>query len=405
MNKNFITLFAALNVVAAASAVDVKGLQAGKLSDMGIEPTETSLTITGEMDATDFHYILDNLPNLQTLNISGVNIVAYNGASLPYTGLKASPANTLPDYALTGMSELTSITLPKSLTAIGKGSLSGCGITSLDIPDKVESVGDYAAMRCESLTNLKVNGVSSFGTRAFANCPKLATVEIASSATELPEGLFEACIAIKKVDLSALANCTDIGAWSFAECNGIETLVLPPATVELATGSLYGASTITSLALPADVDYIDNQAMASMTGLETLRVNDVAQVPQLGSNVWANVDQSKVTLVTPDDMVDEYSQADQWKNFNILAEKDWHSSTVDITSATSADKAMEVKVSDSQILITSASQPLGTVAVFNSAGMRMVAVESDRNVRINVSGWPNGVYLVVSNLGAEKVAF
>lgn len=405
MNKTFITILAALNVALAASAIEVNGLQAGKLSEMGIESTETSLTITGEMDAADFHYILDNMPNLQSLNISGVTIVAYNGASLPYTGLKTSPANTLPDYALTGMSKLTSITLPKSLTAIGKGSLSGCGITSLNIPENVESVGDYAAMRCESLTNLKINGVSSFGTRAFANCPKLTTVAITSSATQLPDGLFEACVAIKKVDLTALANCKDIGAWAFAECNGIETLVLPPSTVELATGSLYGASTITTLTLPSDVDYIDNQAMASMTGLETLKVNDIAQVPQLGSNVWANVDQSKVTLVTPDDMVDEYSQADQWKNFNILAEKDWHSSTVDITSATSEGKEMEVKYIDGSIHVSSQTQPLGTVAVFNSAGMRMVAVECDRNTAINVTGWPNGVYLVVSNLGADKVAF
>lgn len=394
-----------MNVAVTASAIEIKDLRAGKLSDMGIQPTETSLTITGEMDAADFHYILDNLPNLQSLNISGATIVAYNGATLPYTGLKTSPANTLPDYALTGMSKLTAISLPKSLTAIGKGSLSGCGITSLDIPESVESVGDYAAMRCEALTNLKINGVSSFGTRAFANCPQLATVEISSSAAQLPEGLFEDCAAIKNIDLKALINCRDIGAWAFAECNGMQTLVLPPATAELATGSLYGTSTITTLTLPENVQYIDNHAMGSMTGLKTLKVNEVAQMPQLGSDVWANIDQSKVTLVTPNDMVDDYSQADQWKNFKIMAEKDWHSSTVDITSATSEGKAMEVKVSNGYLRISSTTLPLGKVAVFNSAGLRMTAIDCNREVSINVGGWPTGVYLVVSNIGAEKVAF
>lgn len=406
MNKKVLyILVTALTLGSAAKATEVNNLQAGTLSSMGLEATETSLTISGEMNAADFHYILDNLPNLQSLNIGAVTIAPYSGPALPYTGLTSSPANTLPDYALTGMVKLTSIVLPQSLKALGKGSLSGAGIEKLEIPEGVVSVGDYAAMRCESLKELKIGGVSSLGTRAFANCPQLATVELTATGIDrLPEGIFEACGGLKSIDLSALANCHNIGPWAFAECNGIETLVLPPATVELAKGSLYAASSLSILSLPSEISMIDDHAMGSMSGMETLMVNAVERVPQLGSNVWANVDQSKITLVTPTDRTDDYRDSDQWKEFNIISEEEWRSKIEEISNPSTTGNSMHVVFADGSIQISSQSTPLGKVAIFNSAGMRMVGLEAKQNVSVNVNGWPKGVYLVVSNLGATKIS-
>lgn len=393
---------AALMFSTSAKAIEINNLQAGTLGNTGLEATETSLTISGEMNAADFHYILDNLPNLQSLNISAVTITPYSGPALPYTGLTSSPANTLPDYALTGMSKLTSIVLPRSLKAIGKGSLSGAGLVTLEIPDGVESVGDYAAMRCESLKELKIGGISSLGTRAFANCPQLTTVEMSAAVDSLPEGLFEACGGLKSIDLSALADCKNIGPWAFAECNGMETLVLPPATVELATGSLYATTKLAILELPSEISMIDDHAMGSMSGLATLMVNTVERVPELGSNVWANIDQSKVNLITPNEQVDEYRSSEQWKEFNIISEEEWQSSIEETVTPSAPETSMHVTYTDGSINISSKGQPLGKVAIFNGAGVRMITLEAKQNVSVNVNGWPKGVYLVVSNLGAAK---
>ncbi|MDE6222784.1 MAG: leucine-rich repeat domain-containing protein [Muribaculaceae bacterium] len=407
MNNTPKHLFSAALVVAlaaSADATDIKNLQAGTLANAGIDSTETALTISGRMNAADFSYILDNLNDLQSLDLTNVTIDAYSGEALPYTGLTSSPANTLPDYALTGLTRLKTIALPSSLQAIGKGALSGSGITSLTVPAGVETIGDYAAMRCESLSQITVDSkVKELGNRAFAYCPKLTTVNISATSASLPEGLFEACTSLSEVDLSSLVDCREIGEWAFAECNGLQTLMLPALTTEIESGALYGVNKVTTLTLPESVDYIGNNAMGAMSALQTLMVTDIPAVPQLGENVWASVDQNKVTLVTPDDLVDSYSEAPQWKNFSIMSETDFNDST-HIAGITVKAHSMKVTCSDNVIRISGGDGKLGKIAIFNAAGHRMVSAKANESITITVGGWPSGVYLVVSDLGAAKIS-
>lgn len=403
MNKFFPTV-AALLFCTNLQAATINNLTAGALKDAGIPSTETNLTISGEMNAADFSYILDNLINLEALNISNAVIVAYDAEELPYTKLSASPANTLPDYALTGLSNLRVIQLPKTLKAVGTGSLSGTGVVELKLPGSVASIGNYAAMRCENLTTLEIpKSITEIGTRAFANCPRLNVLALYATLPTLPEGIFEACGGLKTVNLNNLANCQEIGAWAFAECNGLETLVLPEKTTTLSDGALYGTSKIPFLSLPAGVDYLGSQAMGSMTALNTLLVNELEAIPELGDNVWSNVNQSDVTLVTPNNQVAEYQAADQWKNFTIMSEDDWMASS-DTPTVTVGEPGMHVKIQGRQLTVSAVTGSLGNVALFNASGQRVMFASGAESVSFQISSLPKGVYLVVSNLGVAKIS-
>lgn len=387
-----------------ANALTINELQAGKLSEAGIDSSETTLTVKGSMNAADFFYILDNLNSLQTLDLSEVDIVAYNGDALPYTGLNNSPEATLPAYGLTGLQNLQQIVLPNSLKAIGTGALSGSGITTLTIPTGVTTIGDYAAMRCEALKSLVIpTSVTTIGERAFAYCPKLSEVNISATLSSIPNGLFEACGGLKSIDLSALAKCTEIGEWAFAECNGATTLVLPPAIEELAKGAIYGVSSVETLILPKNTNYIGDNAMSAMSTLAILNASDVEEVPQLGQDVWSNVTQSNVSLVVPDNQYNDYCDAEQWKEFNVIANKDWQSSTQNIISTIDNAGSLQVSFNGEEIMIT-AQTPLGTVSVFNAAGQRIATAETESNsLTFNTSSWSNGVYMIVCNAGVAKI--
>lgn len=385
-----------------ANATEITNLRAGKLSEAEIEATETSLTISGQMNAADFAYIFDNLNALKTLNIADVEIVAYSGSSLPYTGLQSSPAATLPDYALTGLINLKTLVLPESLKAIGKGSLSGSGITELNVPTSVTSIGDYAAMRCENLTTITVpQSVKSIGTRAFAYCPKLKSVSISAQITSIPEGLFEACGGLRTLSLDGLTSCSEIGAWMVADCDGLRTLVLPENSQVIAKGAAYAVSGLTTLTLPQGLSYIADNAMSAMSGLTSINASSLTDVPELGSDVWSRLDQSKITLITPNNMTDEFRAAEQWNQFNIMSAENWENSTE--TIASTIDGAdFKVSVGNGKIVLTS-SAPMGRIAVFNVAGQRIVSAQAANNAEISVSGWASGVYLVATEVGAAKV--
>ena len=68
--------------------------------------------------------------------------------------------------------DLTSVTIPNSITSIGNFAFSSCsGLTSITIPNSVKSIGDNAFSSCTGLTSITIpNSVTSIGGAAFAEC-------------------------------------------------------------------------------------------------------------------------------------------------------------------------------------------------------------------------------------------
>ncbi len=389
----------------AAIAAKIEGVSAGNLKSAlaEIDPTETTLAISGTINAADFSYIQDNFNNLRELDLSGAKIAKYAGSRLPYTGLTSSPEATLPAYSLTGLTTLTTLKLPSGLKSIGKGALSGTGITELTIPNSVEKIDDYAFLRCQNLTKINIPAsVKSIGERAFAYCSKLSTVNIAenNSLPSIPEGTFEAS-GLKNLSLEALARCTEIGPWALAECNGLKTLLLPEKTQTIGSSALAGAKSIQTLSLPKSTDYIADNAMAGMSGLAAINAVEVSNVPYLGESVWRNVDQKNVTLVTADDMVEHFLEADQWKDFNIVSEIE---DGIDEINDNKTDNPLRVR-SEGSTLEVLTTEPIGRVSIFNVKGQLVAAQNSPKtSVTFSTSAWPGGVYLIVCGAGVAKIS-
>ena len=76
------------------------------------------------------------------------------------------------NYAFSGCTGLTSITIPQRMTSIGERSFYNCtGLTSINIPNSVTSIGVCAFLSCINLTSITIpNSVTSIGWSAFHNC-------------------------------------------------------------------------------------------------------------------------------------------------------------------------------------------------------------------------------------------
>lgn len=97
--------------------------------------------------------------------------------------------------AFANCSGLTSVTIPDRVTSIGDYAFYECiRLTSVTIGKGVRSIGDYAFYNCTSLTIIPIpDGVTSIGERAFENCRGLTSVTIPDSVTSIGESAFSGC--------------------------------------------------------------------------------------------------------------------------------------------------------------------------------------------------------------------
>jgi hypothetical protein len=82
------------------------------------------------------------------------------------------------EYAFSGCTSLTSITISNSVTTIESGAFGGCtGLTSVTIPNSVTSVERQAFAACTNLIRITIpNSVTSIESGAFLGCTNLAYV-------------------------------------------------------------------------------------------------------------------------------------------------------------------------------------------------------------------------------------
>ena len=86
---------------------------------------------------------------------------------------------------------ITSITIPESVTSIGDNAFSGCeSLTYINIPEGMTSIGNYVFYECFSLSSINIpQGVTSIGNYAFDSC-NLTSINISENMTSIGDGAF-----------------------------------------------------------------------------------------------------------------------------------------------------------------------------------------------------------------------
>ena len=102
-------------------------------------PGVRSLTLKGQMDATDFWYIRDYFRSLESLDLKAVKIMECNAIDNG-SYIDKHAADELPGAALWAANSITHLVLPESLSVIGENSLGGVLVKKLSIPAGVKKI-------------------------------------------------------------------------------------------------------------------------------------------------------------------------------------------------------------------------------------------------------------------------
>ncbi len=107
-------------------------------------------------------------------------------------------------------------------------------ITSITIPSSVTSIGDYAFSNCTGLTTVTFeegSKLSSIRSGAFENCKSLTSITIPSSVTSIGSWAFEDCSSLTSITIPE--GVTGIGSYAFNNCTGLTSITIPEGVTSI----------------------------------------------------------------------------------------------------------------------------------------------------------------------------
>jgi uncharacterized repeat protein (TIGR02543 family) len=143
----------------------------------------------------------------------------------------------------------------------------------LTIPNSVTSIGSYAFRNCSRLTTVNFNAVNctqmgSSDYPAFSGCTALATLNIGSGVTRIPDYAFYYCRGLTGA-LTIPNSVTSIGSYAFYGCSGLTgALTIPNSVTSIGPSAFPGCSGLTgTLTIGNSVTSIGERAFYNCNGL------------------------------------------------------------------------------------------------------------------------------------------
>ena len=161
------------------------------------------------------------------------------------------------DFAFFGRMDLTGITIPEGVSAIGNLAFEGClSLANASIAASVETMATEVFRDCVNLATVTFGEnslLSSIGWGSFCYCLSLSGIELPAGVTALGSETFSSCINLESVKLSG--DLTLIDGWAFFFCGELSTIVFGGTTeqwLKVETGMSWNDCTATYTVICTD---------------------------------------------------------------------------------------------------------------------------------------------------------
>ena len=228
------------------------GMLAGILNELGLK-SPSSLKLSGTLGVSDFT-TLRNIQSLEHLDISRVNL------------------SVLPTEAFLECTNIKSVILPNTLTAIGTQAFWGSSLVSISIPASVETIEGGAFCRCTALQTV-----------TFEKGSKLKTIKSGS----IWSGVFESCTSLTSIEIPA--SVETIGWIAFRNCTSLQTVTFEKGSkLKTIETYVFYCTSLTSIEIPASVEEIERYAFSGCTSLQTVTFEKGSKLKTIGYFAFIN---------------------------------------------------------------------------------------------------------------------
>ena len=216
--------------------------------------------------------------------LTSIASYAFYGCSSLETVILPAAITVIDELTFASCTSLHSVTIQQNVEAIKKSAFQKVAIKTLDLPAKLQSIGDTAFTGVTALTEInfaKNSVLESIGSKAFEKCSNVKALLLPESVKTFGASAFVGMTALEEVNLPK--SMTDIPANMFTGAVKLSKVNIP-ASVETIGANAFMGTAITELYLPSTLATIGASAFEDCTSLESVVFDAANGITVLGTN-------------------------------------------------------------------------------------------------------------------------
>jgi hypothetical protein len=260
-----------------------------------------------------------------TTNGHAITITGYTGpggaVTIP-TNINGLTVTAIGLEAFLGNTNMSSLTIPCTVTSIGESALDLCRLTAITvdpnntafssvdgvlfdkgqttliqypqsspqesyvIPETVATIEEGAFINCTGLTNITLpDSFASIADEVFEGCTGLASFDIPSSVTTIGVLAFEGCASLTSITIPS--SVTSIGPYAFVGCSSMSIATVCTGVTSLAPGVFAVCTNLAAVYFQGNAPTVDGVNPYEDTAFSEDNIATVYYLP--GTTGWSNI--------------------------------------------------------------------------------------------------------------------